>query len=125
MAKDKVLVALGDNLFFTGKIDNVAGQLEYRMEVAQNPLELTQKVGQDRPDLIILDLSTEEVDWAETIKGLKAASPDTPILAFGPHTEEQLLKDASEAGCDAVVTKGAFSRELPDLIRKLGGDSLA
>ncbi|MFQ5933040.1 MAG: response regulator [Dehalococcoidia bacterium] len=122
MENQKSLVALEDDLFFTGKIDNAASQLGYRLEVARDAQGLARRVEENRPDLVILDLSMEDVDWGETIRGLKSSSPETPIVAFGPHTEETLLSAASASGCDAVLTKGEFSSELANLIRKYGGD---
>ena len=124
MKNQKLLVALEDDLFFVGKIDNAANQVGYRMEVAQTASGLDRKVKESHPDLVILDLTTEDIDLKETVQGLKRASPGTPILAFGPHADEALLAKASEAGCDAVVTKAVFSRELPDLIRRYGGDAV-
>ena len=121
MAKDKVVVALEDNLFFTSKIDNVASELGYQVLVAGESSRLTEQMNRHRPSLVIMDLSTEDIDWTKTIGNLKSENPEATILAFGPHVEEELLKTASNAGCDLVLSQGEFSSQLPDLLKTYGG----
>jgi hypothetical protein len=45
--------------------------------------------------------------------------PDRPgVVAFGPHVETERLAAAREAGADEVLTRGAFTQQLPTLIRR-------
>jgi hypothetical protein len=43
------------------------------------------------------------------------------ILAWGPHVAVDLFDRARELGADDVVTRGAFSNSLPDLLVRLAG----
>lgn len=43
------------------------------------------------------------------------------IVAFGPHVALEALRGAESAGADAVMARGAFSRQLPEILRLLGG----
>ncbi len=41
------------------------------------------------------------------------------IVAFGPHVEREALQAARDAGADEVMTRGAFSRHLPDVLMRM------
>ncbi|MEM8496052.1 MAG: hypothetical protein AAF916_05835 [Planctomycetota bacterium] len=43
--------------------------------------------------------------------------PNRPrTIAFGPHVDSARLEAASQAGADQVLTRGAFTQRLPELI---------
>ncbi len=42
------------------------------------------------------------------------------VVAFGPHVETDALNRARGAGAHSVLTRGAFSARLPDLLTELG-----
>jgi hypothetical protein len=49
------------------------------------------------------------------------SSPATrriPVIAFGPHVDLALRARAEDVGCDLVLAKSAFVRDLPGLIQK-------
>jgi hypothetical protein len=41
------------------------------------------------------------------------------ILAFGPHIALELFEQARAAGADRVLARGAFDRQLPEILRAL------
>ena len=71
----------------------------------------------DGPALVILDLHVDGVDWQSVVT--RAKERGVPVLAFGRHTEAQLLREAREAGCDRVVARSTLVQELPALIEEL------
>jgi DNA-binding response OmpR family regulator len=71
------------------------------------------------PSLVVLDLHVTGVDWPQVVSMAKEAG--VPVLAFGRHTEAQLLASAREAGCDRVVPRSTLVEEMPQLIRELIG----
>ena len=42
-------------------------------------------------------------------------------VAFGPHVEVDRLRAAKEAGADHVLVRGAFDRQLVEILRSLDG----
>jgi hypothetical protein len=40
-------------------------------------------------------------------------------LAWGPHIARDLLQAARDAGCDEVLTRGAFDHALPEILLRL------
>lgn len=45
-----------------------------------------------------------------------------PVIAFGAHVAVDLLEAARQRGADAVMPRGAFTAQLPDLLQRLAGE---
>lgn len=72
---------------------------------------------------LIVDLESPEVSLALIgfLRGEAGRDLEKKIrvLAFGPHVAVELFEKAKEAGADAVLARGAFDRNLGELIKKL------
>jgi predicted metal-dependent hydrolase len=138
-----LIVAFVGDLFFTVKIENVARNLGFRVELietaeavappdenapanqAAEPVygrlaALVDKLTQWQPALLIFDLANEAIPWEKWLAALKS-SPATrrmPVLAFAPHVETELLKRARALSADGVVVRSRFMSALPDLIQQ-------
>lgn len=89
---------------------------------AQLILHLTE----DRPAMILVDLNNSAVPWARWIQVIKtsAATRRIPIVAFGPHVDEENLQAAKAAGADLVVSRGKFQSDLGNLIAEWARPSI-
>ncbi len=59
--------------------------------------------------------------WQNVVHTLKS-DPTTvgiKILAFGSHVDVAAQRRAVDAGCDRVVTRGKFARQMPQLLQAL------
>jgi predicted metal-dependent hydrolase len=137
-----VVLALTADLVVVPRLEDVARKLGFEIEVIERaaqlgaqgeppprsvpltePLEgpdaaLVRRLVADRPVLILVDTTASSLPWARWIQVLKtsAATRRIPILAFGPHVAEADLQSAKQAGADVVLPRGAFLRNLPDLL---------
>lgn len=143
-----LIVAFIGELMAATRVENTVRQLGYRIETIGRaediaPLDLDaptyrpgeplygqggalfQKLTEWQPALLIFDLENKDVPWRKWIATLKssAATRRLPILCYGPHVEEDALKEARRRGADQVVPRGRFVREMPDLIQKLARQS--
>lgn len=50
---------------------------------------------------------------------LRAAAPQSRLLAFGPHVKETALRAAAEAGCDRVLTQGQAASQLDQILAEV------
>ena len=77
-------------------------------------------VREDRPDLIIMDMSLPVLDGWEATRQLKAdpATKDIPIIGLSAHAMAGDREKAMNAGCDDYDTKPV---ELPRLLDKILG----
>lgn len=73
-----------------------------------------------RPALMIVELSSTSIPWADWIAAAKS-SPATrriPAIGFGPHTDLKLRARALDAGFDLIVANSRLLSALPELIEK-------
>jgi len=47
-----------------------------------------------------------------------AATRRIPILAYGPHTNVQLMQEAARVGADAVLARSRFTADMPSLLQQ-------
>lgn len=79
---------------------------------------------------LIIDLETGEIGLS-LIRVLRGSAEEPgrdperniTIVAFGPHVATDLLTLAKSAGADQVMVRGAFDRQLADLLPKLAHKS--
>lgn len=116
-ANSKKVVAGVSDLFFCSKISATAKQVGALVEFAGSPQAILDKAA--GADLIILDLGQNSLDPLSLIGKLKAnpASAHISLVAFVNHERLDLIEGARQAGCDQVLNRGAFSQELPQLLR--------
>lgn len=104
---------LSADLLFASRVTATAAPLGLRVEVARSVPELKDKA-REHPRCVILDLDYRELDLAGLIGWLRQeCSPMPLVVAYGPHVDSPGLHAAQQAGCDVVMPRGAFVRELP------------
>jgi CheY-like chemotaxis protein len=72
------------------------------------------------PALVLVNVGSPTLDWQHLVDHAKNESQwrHVPILAYGPHTDLDLHRQALAAGCDAVVARSAVATNLPALVQK-------
>lgn len=114
------IAALVDDVFFLAKIRETAklvGAAVISVDLQCGPAAMSES----KPDVILLDLNIRSISPLEWIQELKS-DPKTSairIVGFISHVQEQLILDARAAGCDQVMARSAFIRQLPELMRNL------
>lgn len=76
-------------------------------------------ISQEKPEVILVDLSLPGMDGLTLVRTLKA-NPETraiPIVAVTAYADQFTKKDALAAGCDAYLIKPIDTRDLPRMIR--------
>lgn len=86
--------------------------------VAADGNEAIAKAGEERPDIILMDLSLPVMDGWEACRRLKAdaATGEIPIIALTAHVMPADEEKAKEAGCDDFDIKPVH---LPRLLEKI------
>ena len=73
---------------------------------------------QERPDIVLMDIDIAEVDHPETTRSIRAASPDTKLIALsaleGPATVAAVLA----AGACGYVPKTRALEDIMDVVRR-------
>jgi ActR/RegA family two-component response regulator len=105
---------LSDDLVFASR---VAGQAEARgAGCLRIPTvrDLEALLCRRTPDLVIVDLALAGPDLGRLVDAVRRGRLNSPrIVAYGPHVDAELLRDARQLGCDVVLPRSKFVEELP------------
>ena len=139
-----VILALTSDLFIVPRLQDIGRKAGFDVLIADSPLTLgaegapsqrriplteplegpdaalLRKVVDLRPSLVLVDLDSQTIPWRRWVQVLKtsAATRRIPILAFGPHVEEQSLQAARSAGADQALPRGQLLGSLAGLIQE-------
>jgi DNA-binding NtrC family response regulator len=112
---DRVIAFTGD-LMFSSNIEATLGRAGYKVETVDDLEALDHSIARDAPAVIVLDLHA-----GATVEEVVGRAGSAPVLAFGRHTEPELLRAARQAGCVNVVARSTFVEEMVDLVRAASG----
>ena len=91
---------------------------------ARNGREAVEMFGRLKPDVIVMDLSMDEMDGAEATRVIVGQDPGARVLILTMHSEEEALVRLLEAGAAGYLVKNAADRDLVDAVRTVArGDS--
>jgi two-component system KDP operon response regulator KdpE len=88
----------------------------YRVIEASNGLEALDRIREDLPDLVLLDVMMPELDGFETLRIIRETST-VPVIILTVKDEESDKVKGLELGADDYVTKPFSSRELASRIK--------
>jgi CheY-like chemotaxis protein len=113
------VVALVEDLIFLSRIRETAKAVGATVETGDTTNCLA-SIAKARPQAILLDLNSARLSAVDCVRALKAdpATRQIPIVGFVSHVQSDLIAAARAAGCDLVLARSAFSRQLPDLLRR-------
>jgi PleD family two-component response regulator len=116
----KKILAVLDDLFFSSKIREAAKTLDVDLEFVKNPDGFKEKILSEKPSLIIFDLNSRAGSPLEIIKGIKSSSElkQIPLIGFLSHVQIELRNEADRAGCDLVIPRSKFSKDLREILRR-------
>ena len=90
----------------------------YRVSEAASGLEALDKVRQEIPDLVLLDVMMPELDGFETLQHIREIS-NVPVIMLTVKNEEGDKVRGLELGADDYVTKPFSPRELSSRVKAL------
>ncbi len=118
-SKNKI-IAVMDDLFFSSKIREAAKPLGLNIEFIKNADGLIERLESQKPSLVIFDLNSKACNCTEIIKSLKSspALKGIPVLGYLSHVQTELNEEADKVGCDLVLPRSKFSKDLKEILTK-------
>ena len=118
----RVLAAVED-LLFKSKISETAYQLGVEASFPRSPERLLDTLRESPPDLLVLDLNSARFEPLELLRTVKSDRDlgRVPVVGFLSHVQKDLAVAAKESGCDRVMARSAFTRDLPQILA--GGET--
>ena len=113
----KVIAAVED-LLFRSKISETASSLGIEAAFPRNPRRLLEALRESPPDLLVIDLNSARFEPLALLRSVRSdeATRDVSTVGFLSHVQKDLAVAAREAGCDRVVARSAFTKDLPRIL---------
>ncbi|PYS88577.1 MAG: two-component system response regulator [Acidobacteria bacterium] len=107
-----------DNRFMMRRLLELNG---YRVIEAINGQEAVLIAAQERPHLILMDLSLPQIDGLAATRSIRQLDGmrAVPIIAISAHDTSDFRTEALAAGCNEYLTKPVDFDQLEDLLKKL------
>jgi hypothetical protein len=114
-----------EDLFFLAKIQETAKKLGVKVGFLKAEKDIVAKLSEvpedEKPSLIVFDLNNANAKPLTLIPKIKSKlKRGTSVIGFLSHLQGDLKVKATEAGCDMVMPRSAFSQNLPNLLRRHG-----
>ena len=113
LADDHTIVRQGLKLILGSKGDfEVAGE-------AANGREVVELAGKLKPDVVLLDVATPELNGIEATRLMVQANPRLRILELSMHKEATYVREILKAGARGYLLKDVIDTELLNAVRSV------
>lgn len=114
----RTVLAAVEDLMFRSKISETASTLGIEASFPRNPRKLLQALRESPPDLLVLDLNSARFEPLSLLRTVKSDERTQNVYTVGflSHVQKDLAVAAREAGCDRVVARSAFTKDLPRIL---------
>lgn len=104
---------LCDDLIFFSRVSGAARAAGRSVRMVRTAADLLKAAKESPPSGVIVDVHNPGLDLPALLAELKAACPTMPrVIAYGSHVEAEVLRAARAAGCDRVMPRSQFVKEL-------------
>jgi len=120
MNKIKVIIADDHSLFRKGLISIIEefDNIEIIGE-AENGKLLIEKIQQDKPDVILMDLKMPVMDGIEATRYIKHHHPEIKVIILTMYDDEKFILHLIELGANGYLLKNTSSLEVEKTIKKV------
>nr|HID58926.1 response regulator [Desulfobacterales bacterium] len=91
----------------------------YRLRTFINPLDAALFIGDQKPDLVLLDLLMPEVDGFDLAQKIKQVSPNTQIIVMTGYATKENTVCLNNYGIDGILTKPFDFKTLKKIIENV------
>jgi DNA-binding response OmpR family regulator len=107
------------DLLFSSRVMSEAKRQNLGLSMPGDPDSLLRETRQSGVGLVLLDLANPGCNPSELVPPIRRQLGERGvIIAFGPHVDERGLQAAREAGCDLVLTRGQFNRQMAEVLAR-------
>ena len=119
MRTTNTILVVSQNLIFLPKIENSAASHGIRVRLTATESKFAEIYKLTVVPLVLIDLEGSRKTWTSVVEKLTDSTSKPKIVAYGPHSDVELLNSAKLSGCDEVLTKGQFNNSLPSIVKKV------
>lgn len=119
----KTILTIDDSPSVLQMVSHTLGSAGYRVIEASNGADGYAKAVANRIDAVVTDLNMPGMNGLEFIRKYRAApsSAGVPIVFLTTETDEQLKREAREAGATGWISKPFRPEQLLAVVKKVAG----
>jgi len=123
MKETKKILIVDDNDDVVTTYRVVLERMGYRVDIARDGNECLEKIEQNRPDIVLLDVLLPGLSGNEVCRLIKdtARTSDIPVVAITASVAADTRKKMAEVGADAFLLKPIEVSDLNRVIKKFLG----
>ncbi|MCI0370314.1 MAG: response regulator [candidate division NC10 bacterium] len=118
MAGERIL-AVDDDAFFRTLYQDLLTADGYSVETAANGAQALERLAQGAPDLVLLDMLMPGMDGLETLRRIREARPDLPVVMVTGQQDVRAAVEALKRGAADYVGKPVHADEFRVTVRRL------
>lgn len=100
------IMLVDDAAFMRMMIKNALSQNGYSNFVeAQDGAEAVKKYEEEKPDLVIMDITMPNMDGLQALKKIKSADPDAKVVMCTAMGQESMVVEAIKSGAKDFIVK--------------------
>lgn len=103
-----------------GATDNI--EVVAEMDDVDDLIRVLEETG---ADIVLLDLELERTHGVDALRLVRENAPDTKVIIYTSHDEEDRIVQAAELGVDGYLLKGCGQRELVNAIQSVSAGGIA
>ncbi|MBI3450554.1 MAG: hypothetical protein HY049_16785 [Acidobacteria bacterium] len=111
------VVAVVSDLFFKSKIRETAAQAGVPLAFASTGDDLARELGAGDVTLVVIDLGIRTMEAASAIEAA-VKHPGIRTVGYVSHVDDGAQSKARAAGCELILAKSAFSKDLPRILTR-------
>ena len=116
-----MVLFLSSDLVFSSRLAGAGQRLGVPVSTVSSIDAAVARLHGDSVGLVVLDLSASNVDAVTAVTRLRESHRALPIVAYAPHVHEDRLRAAADAGCNEVLTRGQFDRQMEEVLNRYCG----
>ena len=117
MSVPKVLL-VDDDRFVRTTLKDILSEQGYAFAEAANGREALERVRDEAPDVVLLDLFMPEMSGIEALSKIRELKPDAPIIVVSSLGSDALVQQALAAGARAFIIKPFHPLEIASTVSK-------
>jgi DNA-binding NarL/FixJ family response regulator len=118
----RVLIADDHKIMLAGLRSLLEKQTDIEVVAeAENGRKAVQYAMDNKPDVVVMDVSMPDLNGIEATKQIVASLPDTRVIALSMHSDKRFVMGMLRAGASGYLLKDCASQELANAIIQVAG----
>jgi len=115
------ILVVDDAAFMRMRLKNVLGDQGHEVIEASNGVEAVALYEQQRPDLVLMDITMPEMDGLEALRAIRSKFPDAKVVMCSALGQERTVIEAIKSGAKDFIVKPFQPDRLVEAVKKQVG----